>query len=406
MSDTVKDEPFFLTLAVQCYDKEIMDIPRKKVLFLITKSNLGGAQRYVYDLATALPSEQFDAVAIVGGEGELKEKLTQEGLKVYSLSSLKRNISITNDLRALFSIFNIIRKEKPDILHINSSKAGALGSLAGRLLGVPKIVFTAHGWAFNEDRPLWQKSILKAIHFFTILLSHVTIVVAEGTKKQMDWPFIQKKMTVVYLGRTITGMRYKDEARGILETKVTNTSARLIDHHADFWIGTIAELHPIKRLNRAIDAVSALIKEFPTLRFIIIHDGELREQLQQQVKNLGLEEHVFFTGIIEDAARFLPAFDLFVLPSKSEAFPYVLIEAGQANLPVVATAVGGVPDIITDGQNGLLVAPDDTPALTNALRMILRDEELRLRLARAHYDKAQTFTLEKMTADTVSVYRK
>jgi glycosyltransferase involved in cell wall biosynthesis len=192
--------------------------------------------------------------------------------------------------------------------------------------------------------------------------------------------------------------------KSILETRVINTTARLIDHHDDFWIGTIAELHPIKRLNRAIDAVSALIKEFPTVRFIIIHDGELRAQLEQQVKDLGLQEHVFFTGIIEEAARFLPAFDLFVLPSKSEAFPYVLIEAGHAQLPVVATEVGGIPDIIENGTNGILVPPENTPALTEALRTLIRDEELRSRLARAHYEKTQTFTLEKMITDTIAVY--
>jgi glycosyltransferase involved in cell wall biosynthesis len=220
----------------------------------------------------------------------------------------------------------------------------------------------------------------------------------------MDWPLVQKKMVVVHLGRTIADMRYKDDARGVIEMKIQNTSARLIDYHDDFWIGTIAELHPIKRLNRAIDAVSALIKTIPNLRFIIIHDGQLRAQLEQQVRDLGLEEHIFFTGTIEDAARFLPAFDLFVLPSKSEAFAYVLIEAGQARLPVVATNVGGIPDIINDMENGLLVPSDDTPALTQALRTLITDDELRARLAHAHYEKSKLFTVEKMVRETQTIY--
>jgi glycosyltransferase involved in cell wall biosynthesis len=201
-------------------------------------------------------------------------------------------------------------------------------------------------------------------------------------------------------------MRYKDDARGVLEMKVTDTRARLIDYHDDLWLGTIAELHPIKRLNRAINAVSVLVKEVPNLRFIIIHDGSERERLTEQVRDLGLEEHVFFTGTIEDAARLLPAFDLFVLPSKSEAFGYVLIEAGLAGVPVVATRVGGIPDIITDGVNGLLVPPDNTPALTDALRRMIKDEDFRLTLARNHTDKARTFTLEKMVSETVTIYNK
>jgi glycosyltransferase involved in cell wall biosynthesis len=242
------------------------------------------------------------------------------------------------------------------------------------------------------------------VHWITILLSHMTIAVSEGMRSEMTLPFTKRKMVVVHLGRSIANMRYREDARGMLEMKVTDTRARLIDYHDDFWLGTIAELHPIKRLNRAITAVSVLVKEFPGLRFVIVHDGSERENLTEQVRDLGLEEHVFFTGTVEEAARLLPAFDLFVLPSKSEAFGYVLIEAGLAGVPVVATRVGGIPDIITSEENGLLVPPDNTPALTEALRRMIADEELRLKLARAHQDKARTFTLEKMVAETQRVY--
>ena len=379
---------------------------RKKVLFLITKSTLGGAQRYVYDLATELPQEEYDVVVAVGGDGSLVDNLKQEGIAVLQLKTLKRDISIFDELRTFFTLIRIIRKERPDILHINSSKAGIIGSIAGRLCRVPRIIFTAHGWVFNEDRPPWQKTIFKVFHFLTVALSHKTITVSNGMRTEMNWPLIRQKMQTVHLGRTVVDIKSREDARGILEMKVQNTIARLIDYHDDFWLGTIAELHPIKRLNRAIDAVSALVKEFPTVRYIIIHDGELRAQLEQQVKNLGLEEHVFFTGTLENAARLLPAFDIFVLPSKSEAFGYVLLEAGQAHVPVVATNVGGIPDIIENNVNGLLVPPEDTPALTRSIRALLTDQTLCERLATAHFEKSQTFTLERMIQQTEGVYLK
>lgn len=381
-----------------------MPLQRKKVLFLITKSTRGGAQQYVLDLACNLPQEKFDVVVAVGGDGPLIELLQDKGFKVYVLKHLKRDITIHAEVKTFFALLGIITKEKPDVLHINSSKAGILGGLAGRLCRVPKIIFTAHGWAFNEDRSKTQKRILKALHWVTILLSHTTITVSEGMRKQMNWFGIQKKMTVVPHGRTVTDMKSKEDARRTLETKVQNTTARLIEYHDDIWLGTIAELHPIKRLNRAIDAMSTLVKEFPSVRYFIIHDGELRAQLEQQVKDLGLQEHIFFTGTIENATRLLPAFDVFVLPSKSESFGYVLLEAGQAHLPVVATNVGGIPDIITNGENGLLVSPDDTPALTNALRTLMTNQELRKKLAHAHFEKSKLFTLEKMVSETQRVY--
>jgi glycosyltransferase involved in cell wall biosynthesis len=378
---------------------------RKKVLFLITKSTLGGAQQYVFDLATHLPQEEFDVSIAVGGEGALIEMLQNEGFKVHQLKHLKRDISFFDEVKTFFALLRIIKKEKPDVLHINSSKAGVLGGLAGRVCRVPKIVFTAHGWAFNEDRTKSQKKIVKALHWLTIVLSHTTITVSNGMRAQMErLPFVEKKMVTVHLGRTVSLLKSKEDSRGTLEMKVQNTTARLLDYHNDVWIGTIAELHPIKRLNRAIDSVSALVKEFPTVRYVIIHDGELRAQLEQQVKNLGLEKHVFFTGTIENAARLLPAFDIFVLPSKSESFGYVLLEAGQAHLPVVATNVGGIPDIITDGENGLLVEPDNTPALTQALKTLMTNTPLRNKLADAHFEKSKLFSVEKMVSETEVVY--
>jgi glycosyltransferase involved in cell wall biosynthesis len=378
---------------------------RSKILFLITKSTLGGAQRYVYDLALNLDTERFDPIVIAGGDGPLIDMLKEKGLKVYSLKDLKRDVSIWSDLRAIFSLFRIVRAERPAVLHINSSKAGLFGSIVGRICGVPKIIFTAHGWAFNEDRSALQKKILKVLHWLTILFSHKTIAVSNVTKAQMDWIWTKDKMTVIHIGRDSAPLVSKDDARGILEMKVIDPTARLIDYHDDLWIGTIAELHPTKRLNRAIDAVNALAHEHPNVRFIIIHDGQEKERLQAQVRDLGMEEHVFFTGTIPDAARLLPAFDLFVLPSKSEAFPYVIIEAGHAGLPVVATRVGGIPDIITDNENGLLVPPEDTPALTRAMRFMLEDPQLRERLARAHHEKTASFNLEKMVSETEALYR-
>lgn len=376
----------------------------KKILFLITKSSWGGAQQYVYDLALSLPPEIFEPIIATGGDGELIDRLQTAGLKVYVLKSLQRDISLFKDIQTAFTLWSIIRKERPDVLHINSSKAGVLGGIVGRIAGVPKIIFTAHGWAFNEDRPNWQRLLFKWAHYLTVLLSTKTIAVSEGMRSQFQWIGIKNKMVVIHPGRTIPDMQYKDDARGILETKVIDNTTSLSDYHNDMWLGTIAELHPIKRLNRAINAVSALVKDFPTLRYIIIHDGQQKSELQQQVRDLGLEKHVFFTGTIKDAARLLPAFDLFVLPSKSEAFGYVLVEAGLASLPVVATNVGGIRDVITNEVTGLLVEPDDTPALTNALRRLLTDEPMRSRLARSHNDVAKTFTVQKMSEETQKLY--
>jgi glycosyltransferase involved in cell wall biosynthesis len=378
---------------------------RKKVLFLITKSNWGGAQRYVFDLATNLNPNQYEVVVALGGDGALISKLAEAGIKTINIAGLTRDISLIQELKAMFAIASIVRKERPDVLHVNSSKAGAIGALVGRVLRVPRVIFTAHGWAFNEDRPQLQKNVFKALHWLTVLLSHCTVAVSTVTKTQMNWPGVQNKMTVIHPGRSVTDLKHRFEARGILETKMVDAVANLSEYHADIWVGTIAELHPVKQLNRAIDSIASLSRTIPTVRYIIIGAGQCESALQQQVANLGIEQHVFFAGAVHEAARLLPAFDVFVLPSQSEAFGYVLLEAGIAHVPVVATNTGGITDIITNNETGLLVPVHDTPALTRALQTLLTDTKMRKKLADANAAVVNEFTIENMVEKTTQVYR-
>jgi len=174
-------------------------IKKKKVLFVITKSNWGGAQRYVYDLATGLPKTDFDITVALGGDGLLASKLRAAGVRVISIPSLQRDFSLAKELHSVQEIYDLLKVEQPDILHLNSSKAGILGTVIGRFNKVPKIIFTAHGWAFNEDRPFWQRVLLKTIHWLTVLSSHHTIAVSKEVVRQMNWPFAASRMTVIWI---------------------------------------------------------------------------------------------------------------------------------------------------------------------------------------------------------------
>ena len=374
---------------------------KKKILFLITKSNWGGAQRYVYDLATSLPTDQFEVVVALGGDGPLTEKLQAADVTVVHIPGLQRDVSLTAEVKASKEMYRIIKTEQPDILHLNSSKAGAIGALLGRIARVPRIIFTAHGWAFNEDRSVISKLLIGFIHWLTVILSHHTIAVSEGMKVQLRGPWVQQKMTVIHPGRDILDMKSKSEARDELAQHLT----RLHEYKEDTWIGTVAELHPIKRLHRAIDAMATLVKDHPNLRYVIVSHGELFTELAAQIKSLDLEHHVFLTGLVPEAGRLMKAFDIFVLPSKSESYGYVLVEAGQAGLPVVATRTGGITDLVTDEGNGLLVPVDDTNALTQAVSRLLRDESLCANLAAAHQELMNKKTTGAMAAATILVYQ-
>ena len=376
-------------------------LPRKKVLFLITKSNWGGAQRYVYDLATNLDREKFEPVVALGGNGILADMLENAGIRVINIESLGRNISLKKEWVFARELWQILRVERPGVFHVNSSKAGGVGTLLGRLLRAPNVIFTAHGWAFNEDRPLWQKLITKFLHWITVLLSHRTIAVSSAIVKEMNWPGALRKMKIVNPGRTIGPMYQKIEAR----EKIMDFFPRLLPYQSDPWLVCVAELHPIKRHHILIEAISELVKNYPTLRLILIGDGELRSAIEKRIVDADLTENIFVLGNITEAARFLKAFDMFVLASKSESYGYVLHEAGLAELPVVATNVGGIPDIIINNQSGLLVPPDDISAIHEAIKKLIDNPDLAKSLANNLLEKMSARTIEKMTKITEDLYR-
>lgn len=378
-----------------------METRKKKVLFLITKSNFGGAQRYVYDLATGLPSEGFEVVVALGGDGPLAEKLRESEIRVISIPSLQRDISLAKEIESFFDLSKILHQEKPDILHINSSKAGALGALVGRLVGVPKIIFTAHGWAFNEERPSWQKVILKKIHWLTILLSHQTIAVGDEVKRQMNWPFVNNKMVVIYNGRDIANLKTREEARDFL----TKHEPLLLPYQNDFWSMTIAELHPIKRHDAVIEAMKEVVKQFPNTRHLIIGSGQEEETLRQKISELNLKENVFLLGAIPEAAQYLKAADLFILASRSEAMPYAIIEATIAGLPIIATRVGGIPEVIDNEKSGLLIEPLNNMALTKAILELRTNTDLRQKLSQGALERSHDFTFNETLEKTMGVYR-
>ncbi len=373
---------------------------KKKVLLLITKSNWGGAQRYVYDLATHLDKELFSVTVVVGGNGQLTEVLAHQHIDCLSLPTLNNSLRPAALWQTGRDLFTLLRRERPDILHVNSSVAGLIGTFVGRLARVPRIIFTAHGWAFNEERPHWQRIIFTFFHWLTVLLSHRTIAVSLAIVKQLPLPRVMNKMKVLHPGRTIGVMYDRNEARNILGQELP----ALREHMNDTLIGSIAELHPIKLQSVLIKSLVPLLKKFPKVRLIIIGEGKERENLQQLIEELNLTESVFLVGAINEAARLLKAFDIFVLSSLSEAYGYVIHEAGLAELPVIATNVGGIPEIIENGVSGLLIEPNNPQALSQALDTLLSDEDLRAKYKVALHEEMKNRTLEKMVRATEALY--
>lgn len=373
-----------------------------KILYVITKSNWGRAQRYVYDLAVSLSKQGHEVSVVLGGNGLLSHKLKEAGVNVFNIGSMKRDIKLSDEIKTSFSLFSIIRKVKPEVVHVNSSKAGGIGALIARILFVKRVIFTAHAWAFNEKRSHLQQFFIGFLHWLTIILNHKTIAVSHSVKNQVTWmPFVKNRITVIHPATPAIDFYSKNVAREkILEVvKFEHTKKTK-------WIGTIAELHPVKNLFSAIESIDILFKSNPEIdaKYVIIGEGELHENLQKFISEKGLETKVFLTGFMDNASLYLKAFDVFMLPSFSEAFGYVIIEAGMAEVPVIASNVGGIPETVIP-ECGILIAPRDKKVFALALKMVL-SQEYDVRLQTDNFKKRikENFSLEGMVEKTVGVY--
>lgn len=387
----------------------------QKVLIVITKSApFGGAQRYVYDVATGLPKDQFDvcvalglpaaSAAQAGGDGPLKHKLEAAGISTVTIPHLQRDVSVLKEFRVFFFLLALLYRERPDILHLNSSKIGGLGVVAGWLAWVPRIIFTAHGFAFNEERPWVIRVFLRLLYWFMLVFSSKTILVSEGMRHDLKyWPVPRSKLTVIHHAISPQTFLTKAAAREALTERSPALARWLTAHPRGTLIGNVAELHHIKGQRYAI----AALHELPETALAICGEGDARAGLEEQVHALGLDERVFFLGHVADASQYLHAFDIFLFPSLSETLGFALLEAGLAELPVVASSVGGIPDIVIHEETGLLVPPRDSTALATALQRLIDDTALQEHLAthlREHV--AQTFSREHMLASLMRVYTK
>ncbi|MEN9551939.1 MAG: hypothetical protein RI935_316 [Candidatus Parcubacteria bacterium] len=310
---------------------------KKKILYGITKTSWGGAQKYVYDLAIHFSNDELYEVSVVGGgHGKLFEKLEENTITIIPIPTLRRDVGLLSELRSFISLVRIIRRERPDVFHTNSSKMGLLGAMAGRLLFVPKVIFTAHAWPFNETRPKYQKLILKLLAIVTVLLSHRTIAVSENIMKALPFSWIQKKITPVYTG-IVTPTLYEE---GAFFTE------RSLEKSPSMQIVSIGELHTSKGFDRALIALASC--KHLNWTYHILGTGEKREYLEDLIEKLNLKNRVMLHGFVENASLYLNSFDLFLFPSRTEALGYVGIEAIYSKIPIIASNVGGIPEVLFD----------------------------------------------------------
>ncbi len=378
------------------------DINRPKILYVITKSYFGGAQRYVYELAKATKANGFPVAVACGGKEELVNRLADSGILTFEIEGAQRDISLIKEIKALYSLSRVIRTYQPEVVHLNSSKVGLLGALLARLLRVPKIIFTAHGWPFLEPtkKPLWRVMAWVG-SYLTSLLAHQIILVSNNDFNHTKMLGLKNKFQVIHTAVTDFPLLERKAAREALLSKDI-----IKNHEQNIWVVTHGEINHNKNLSAAIDATAEFNSTHTTkIFYAIIGSGDLMDSLKEQVSLKGLTEQVMFLGYREEARQYLLAFDMYLMPSLKEGLPYSLLEAGFAGLPCIASRVGGIPEVITDHQSGILINPANHMGIVAAFDFLLTNADKRSAYSNELTKKIKTkFSSELMFQKTLPLY--
>ena len=354
---------------------------RPRILIVITLAEVGGAQTYVASLLPALV-EEFDVVVAAHGPGPLRDAAASAGVDFVPLRHLRRNIEPAHEPLALAELYALYRRVRPDIVHLNSSKDAFHGRLAAALARVPARVFTVHGWAFKAHHGFASSVYLWADRIARPLMTTVICVAGSELRAGLAARTCDRERTVVIPNAV----------------PVDEFSPAPLD-------GRPARILSVGRLKEPKDFVTLLnalgLLEPGSFEAAIVGDGPDRPELERR-----LRPGVDLLGERDDVPELLARSDAFVLSSRSEGMPMSVLEAMAGGVPVVATAVGGVPELVVDGETGILVEPGDTTGLAAALRALVDDVALRRRLGAAGRARAEKlFDVPRFHAAHLDLYR-
>ncbi|ODS31245.1 MAG: putative glycosyltransferase [Candidatus Scalindua rubra] len=355
-----------------------------RVLHIITRLDKGGSADTTLLTVFFLNREKYEVFLANGSSLESnmslmeKEVVKQDssfakakGVRTFTIPSLVRRLSFTKDIQAFISIYRLIKRIRPHIVHTHTSKAGVWGRSAAYLARVPIIIHTPHGHVFHS----YYGFVLTNIFVFAEkILSLMTDKITALTNQERD-EHLEKgiasieKYVIIHSGVVLD--RFKNMSVDIRAMK-----KELGIPQDSNVVGVIGRLVPIKGHKYLVSASKGIVEECPKTVFVFVGDGHLKSRLERQAESIGVRKNIIFTGWRNDASEILYLFDILVLPSLNEGMGRVLIEGMALGKPIVASNVGGIIDLVRNGENGILVPPRDSDALGKAILQLIKNKDM------------------------------
>jgi glycosyltransferase involved in cell wall biosynthesis len=359
-----------------------------RIAYIVTRADpIGGVQIHIKDLAAAAQAQGHVATVLTGGTGPFIDALRAQGTPTVVLRHLSVPIGPIRDLLALREIHAVVRELRPDLLAVHSAKAGVLGRLVGRSLGIP-VVLTAHGWTFTPGFPPLQAAAYRRIERFVGPMASKIIAVSEFDRR------LALDERIVAQDRIVTVHNGMPDIPPRLRADPGRTPPRLI---------MVARLGAQKDHTSLLRALAAL--QHQQWELDLIGEGPLMGEMKSLAATLGLGARVRFLGQRMDVDQLMAEAQVSLLVTNWEGFPLSILESMRAGLPVVASSVGGIDEAVCDGETGYLVPRGDVEVLRDRIERLLTAPALRVRMGtsgRIRYE--QHFTLDRTVTRTLAVY--
>lgn len=383
---------------------------RIKVLRIIARLNIGGPARHVAILSEGLDKGRYDSVLLYGdvacGEGDMSGPAKASGTRCIFLPEMSRSINPLSDIRAFFRILSIIKRERPQIVHTHTAKAGTVGRLAAIAAGVPVKVHTFHGHVFHG---YFNKVVTGYFLMVERMLAKFTdriIAISESQKDELLNKYKigdRERYSVINIGLDLDKFRDLGRKTGALRRRFNLRADEIL-------IGIVGRLAPVKDHKFFIKAASDLKKKIDTdlfkrIKFLVIGDGTEKRALIKYAESLGILGNFVFTGWLDDMEEVYADLDIATLTSRNEGTPVSLIEAMASAKPVVSTDVGGVRDVV--GDAGMLVKPGDGAAYAGCLAELVTSGVMRRDLGARGRDRViNKYSKDNLIKDIDALYEK
>ncbi len=364
-----------------------------RILHVIGGGEIGGAEKHLLALLRLLDRNRFDPELLCLCQGPFAQEARQEGFTTHEIvMNHKLDLGTIRPIRAL------VRDRRIDIIHTHGVRANLAARLAGRRESIP-VVTTFHSLLQYDYTSSYEAAMARWLTRLTNFCTNQFIAISGAVREDLLTMGVKsEKISVIYNGLDLSLLKTGPSSTEIRQQLGIRPEQRVI--------ATVARLHPVKGHKHLLAAARQVVRQYPEALFLLVGEGPERPAIERAIREMDLAHHVIMTGFYPEVNDLYPVMEIFVLPSLMEGMGLVLLEAMNFGVPVIATQVGGIPEIIQDGESGLLVSPADSEGLAIAISWLLDSPVIQRQLVTGGRRRSKDFTIDNMTRQTEAIYEK